>query len=445
MSEEALNLADRKLLRFGKKVYDFAFRDPRLDAKFNILEGTVRSGKTWGCNVKLFRLLSYPVKGHNVIFGVTKQTIKNNVLDDVFEIVGPKNYTFNRQTGELNLMGVPWLVIGAKDEGSEKFVRGLTVGRALGDELTLQPPSFVKMMQNRLSVEGARLYATTNTDSPLHFVKTDLLDNIGLRKSGDLWSEHFTLLDNPHNAPGYKESLERMYPPGSLYHQRFVLGLWVTGEGAIYKDVWSPALMYTRKSGPKHIHDAGSIAERYVGVDCGVDHPQIYLDGIDDGKVLWVDREYRWDSSITKRQKTDKQYADDLIEFLKKAPGAQTIIPPECASFRAELIQRGVWLTDADNEVLDGIKMVSSVMGLGLVRYRVEEQCRKSTVCICGTQCCAGLVAELVTYIWDAKARLRGVEQPLKVKDDGPDAKRYMIKTKFPAWRIAAASYEGAA
>jgi hypothetical protein len=386
--------------------------------------------------VKLVRLLSYKTEpgAHNIIFGVTKQTVKNNVLDDLFTLLGPSNYTFNRQSGELDMMGDKWLVFGAKDEGSEKHVRGLTIGKAVGDELTKIPPSFVQMVQNRLSVAGARFYGTTNTDTPFHYVKTDILDR--LDNSDLLWEQKFTLVDNPWNRPGYYEDLCKMYPPGSLYYQRFVLGLWVTGEGAIYKDVWSEELLYddepwTMTDGRPgrvcvpFLRNQNDIVERCVPVDCGVDHPQVYLDQIDDGKDIWFDREYVWDSKEKNRQKTDRQYREDLERFLKPAPNAQVILPPECASFEAELAQCGIWQDTADNEVLDGIKAVATMMALKRIHFH-RRNCPKT-------------IQGLQTYVWDAKASQRGIEQPLKQNDDCADAVRYGIRTKVPAWRLASA------
>ena len=414
---------------FGKKAYDFAFRSPEQDKLINILWGTVRSSKTWALMAKIVRLLSYKVDGHSLIFGVTKQTIKNNVLDDLFTLLGPDNYHYNRQSGELDLMGDPWLVVGAKDEGSEKNVRGLTVGKAVGDELTLIPPSFLKMVQNRMSVEGARMYGSTNTDSPFHYVKTDLLDR--LKDSGLLWEQKFTLEDNPHNRPGYKQDLEKMYPPGSLYHQRFVLGQWVTGEGSIYVSCWNDAeLCY---DGPCPV--GAGVGEETIAIDCGVTHRQVYLSFFDDGDTVYCDREYVWDSTETYRQKTDGQYADDLEAFMRgeaipsacvagrPCTGSLVLVPPECASFEAELALRGIWHIDADNDVADGIRMTSSLMAQRKIKFSRER--------------CPNTIKKLPAYSWDAKKAVRGIEEPLKQNDDEADVVRYFVKSRIPNWRIA--------
>lgn len=430
-----LPVEQRTIKPFGPKIARFARRTIQDDAPVNILEGAVRSAKTWGLHSKILQLSAMPVpKGIRVLFGATKTTIKNNVLNDLFAIVGDGNYGYNQQSGEMDIFGASWRVVGAKDEGSEKIIRGSTIACAVGDELVLIPRSFVMMLRTRMSVPMPRLYASTNPDTPFHYVKAELLDNEKMRAAGDLWSEHFILDDNPNlDPPDYKEQLERQFPVGSLYHQRFVLGLWVTGEGAIYKDVWNEDLLYDDEPWVMSNGKPGAVTparlripqegyvERYTPVDCGVDHPQVYLDILDDGTICWVDREYVWDSKVEGRQKTDRQYREDLQEFI--GPNAEVIVPPECASFEAELAQSGVWYCVADNEVLDGIKAVSTMMALK--RLRFHRRCKRT-------------VAGIQTHCWDQKAAARGIEQPLKVKDDEADTVRYGIRTKIPSWRLAA-------
>ena len=168
----------RKLLPFGEKANRFISRDPIYDAKINILEGSIRSSKTWALNVKLLRwLCKYRVAGKRIFTGVSKQAVYDHVLCDLFEMIGEKNYHYNRQSGELLLFGSKWLVIGAGDEGSEKRIRGETVGIAVCDEIVLMPRNFFLMLLSRLSPEGARLFGTTNPESPYHWLKTDVIDN----------------------------------------------------------------------------------------------------------------------------------------------------------------------------------------------------------------------------------------------------------------------------
>lgn len=446
---------ERTIKPFGPKIRELCAIPVEKDCPINVWEGAVRSAKTWGLHHKILGLshlnLQGKLGGRLILFGATKQTIFNNVLQDLFNIVGEGNYGYNRQSGEMDVFGAPWLVVGAKDEGSEKIIRGSTIGGAVGDELVLVQRTFFMMLRTRMSVNGARLYASTNPDSPYHYVKTELIDNKAMIASGDLRVTHFTLEDNPNlQPPNYRQMLERQFPPGSLFHMRFVKGLWVTGEGSIYKDVWGEHLMYqdepwTMSNGqpgavtPAHLRTERCV-ERAISTDCGTNHVQVYLDVIDDGDVLWFDREYWWDSSIAQRQKTDSEYRKDLQLFMKKAPDAKVIIPPECASFKAELVQAGIWHVDADNEVLDGIKMVSSMMGLRKMMFRRPPDGYLYDAAEPIHEHVGETIKDLQNYIWNPKAALRGEEEPVKHKDDGSDAVRYKVKTDIPAWRIAYAA-----
>ena len=359
--------------------------------------------------------------GRKLFTGVSKQSVYNNVLTDLFDLVGPRNYCYNRNTGQLKLYGTEWLVIGAKDEGSERYVRGLTVGLALCDELSLMPQSFFQMLLTRMSPEGARLYGTTNPDSPYHWLKTDYLDNVDLRAKNILWSDHFTMADNPNLPPEFLEAQKRLYR--GFFYKRFIEGLWVIAEGAIYKDSWSEDLLYDRQDEPIGLRGQGGYQQRIIAVDYGTTNPMVFLDIYDDGRLFWVTREYYWDSAVEMRQKTDAEYADDLAQFIGPHGGAKVIIDPSAASFKAEMLKRGIWHVDADNEVNEGIRITSMVLNQRLVRF-----CRQSA---------PRTIQEMQTYAWDAKAAQRGEEKPLKVHDHGPDAFRYFAKSEVPYWRLA--------
>jgi PBSX family phage terminase large subunit len=381
----------------------------------------VRSGKTWCLHPKALYCCAYHVGGRNVFTGVSKQSVYNNVLADLFDLVGPRNYCYNRNTGQLKLYGTEWLVIGAKDEGSERYVRGLTVGIAICDELSLMPQSFFQMLLTRMSPEGARLYATTNPDSPYHWLKTDYLDNVDLRSKNILWSDHFTMADNPNLSPEFLEAQKRLYR--GFFYKRFIEGLWVIAEGAIYKDSWSEELLYDQPDEPIGLRGPGGYQQRIIAVDYGTTNPMVFLDIYDDGRLFWVTREYYWDSVVEMRQKTDAEYADDLVKFIGPHANAKVIIDPSAASFKAEMLKRGIWHVDADNDVNEGIRITSMVLNQRLVRF-----CR---------QAASKTIQQMQTYAWDAKAAQRGEERPLKVHDHGPDAFRYFAKSEVPYWRLA--------
>jgi PBSX family phage terminase large subunit len=407
-------------INYGRRAERFAMQPPEEDCPINILEGAVRSGKTWSLIPKIFYACDYKIGGRKIITGVSKQSVYNNVLLDVFDWVGPENYNYNHSTGKLRLFDTEWLVIGAKDEGSERYLRGITVGIAICDELSLMPQSFFQMLLTRMSPQGARLYGTTNPDSPYHWLQTDYLDNEELKRNRTLWTDHFTMSDNPNLSPEFVAAQSRMYT--GFFYKRFIQGLWVLAEGSIYRDSWSDDLLYDQKDQPIGLQGAGGFHQRIIAVDYGTTNPMVFLDIYDDGKICWVTREYYWDSVAESRQKTDAEYADDLLQFIGPDRNAKVIVDPSAASFKAEMVKRGIWHQDADNDVNEGIRLTSMALNQRMLRF-----CRETT---------AKTVQEMQSYAWDAKAVQHGEEKPLKAHDHGPDALRYFVKSEVSSWRL---------
>jgi PBSX family phage terminase large subunit len=416
-----------KALNFGPRLASFAYRPPDEDRRLNILHGSVRSGKTWALHPKALYGCRYPVKGWRVFTGVTKATIFQNVLKDLFSIVGPRNYVYNHQSGYLKLCGSDWLVIGAKDEGSEKYVRGLTVGFAVCDEGTLMPEDFWNMLLTRMSPEGARLYATTNTDTPSHYIKAKVLDNEELRRAGLLWSMHCTMRDNPNLTPEFVSAQEKLFK--GLFYQRLILGLWVMAGGSIYGDAWNEKSTFVDSDLPEGFYGPGAHHQRVISIDYGTSCPFVALDWRDDGQVSWCVDEWRWDPGpeADQRQKTDAQYADWLGEKLRGDRNPQFVVDPSAASMKLELSSRGYWVTDAENDVKMGINRTAICLSRGLIRFH-RERCRQ-------------VIKDFEVYAWDPNAAKRGEEKPLHANSHSPDACRYYVATCVPQWRVLDPKY----
>jgi phage terminase large subunit len=182
-------------------------------------------------------------------------------------------------------------------------------------------------------------------------------------------------------------------------------------------------LLYDLADEPKSLRSADGCLQRFIAIDYGTANPMVFLDIYDDGQCFWVVREYYWDSATEMRQKTDAEYADDLVKFIGPRNDAKVIVDPSAASFKAEMMKRGIWHIDADNDVNEGIRVTSMVLNQRLVHF-----CRQTT---------QKTVQEMQTYAWDSKAAQRGEEKPIKIRDHGPDAFRYFAKTEVPFWRLA--------
>jgi PBSX family phage terminase large subunit len=404
---------------FGRKAWRFIKRSPAQDRKYTIAEGSVRSSKTFMSDAKLIIQYSqYDVPGKRFLAGISKETVHRNMLIDLFSIVGRDAYSYNMATGELWLFGKQYFVVGARDEASYKKILGSTIGLFIGDEIVEFPKSFLAQVWMRMSPDGARFLGTTNPGSPYAYLKNEVIDVFPPEK---LEVIHFTLDDNPNLSKEAKQDI--INSQTGVFKLRYIDGLWVSAEGAVYRDAWDDKFNTFDNPPPSLLNPGGrgGYVDHWFSVDPGVDHVQAHHEYYDDGDVIWVTREQCWDSRAERRQKTDGQYADDLEAF--GAMGCEVRLPPEAASLRAELLLRGFWVVDADNSVTSGIHTVSTLLAR-----------RKLRISRTG---CPRTVKRIPTYSWNDKSALRGVEEPLKKEDDECDSIRYGVYGKVPQWRVS--------
>ncbi len=384
--------------------------------RLTVCEGAVRSGKSIAADHAFVDLAMHGPDGNLLLTGKTQDTVKHNVIDPLIELFGDEVCHFKQGARELLLRGRGRerriYVVGANDERSEQKIRGVTLAGAYVDEASTVPESFWTMLLSRLSVEGARLIATTNPDSPMHWLKRRYLDRA---EELDIARFAFRLDDNPYLPASYLEALKREYT--GLWHRRFVLGEWVAAEGAVYDMLDLDA----------HVTDElPRIEDWWLFVDYGTANPfHALLAGIGADDRLYVAREWRWDSRERHRQLTDAEYSQRLRDWVAGgADGAHTlngkpapvplrmlICDPSAASFYAQL-RRDDWVRpkDAENDVLDGIRYTASLLAGD--RLRIHRSCEH-------------LLREISGYVWDPKAQERGSDAPLKVDDHGADALRY--------------------
>jgi PBSX family phage terminase large subunit len=388
----------------------------RARARINIWHGSVRSGKTIAsCLAFLLAVVAAPRSGLILICGRTLQTIERNILEPMQDpdLFGPiaKHIVHTRGSTTATILGRTVHLIGANDARSEGKLRGLTACLALVDEATLIPQAFWTQLLARLSVPGAQLLATTNPDSPRHWLKTEYLDRAG---ELDLAEWHFRLADNPSLSTAYVQSLKAEYT--GLWRRRMIDGAWVVAEGAIY-DMFDETKHVVAELPPIHRWIA-------AGIDYGTTNPFVaLLVGLGEDQRLYVTAEYRHDSRKAHRSLTDAEYDTALRAWLQEHNVAPewTVVDPSAASFVEQLHRTGMpGLAAADNTVVDGIRTVASLLSSG--QLLIHNSCQ-------------GLIDELSGYSWDPKASERGEDAPLKIDDHGPDALRYAIRSTEAVWR----------
>jgi len=376
------------------------------DARINIFEGPVRAGKTF---ISLLRWLEFcrnGAKGPLIICGRTDRTIKRNLILPLQELVG-SDLVYSAGKGELRLYDRLMYVVGANDERAEAKIRGSEFAGALVDETTLIPEGFFKMLLSRLSTKGAQLFASTNPDSPYHWLKADYIDN---RDELDLKVFSFSIHDNPSLDKTFIKEISKEYK--GLWYKRYILGDWALADGAVFDFFDEDLHVITRPTLPATYY--------IVGVDYGTTNPCVFtLIGYNSESYpnMWLEKEYYYDSKRHSRQKSDYEYTKDFEKFAEGHHIKKIYIDPSAASLRQEFKRNGIKnVYDAKNDVIPGIRFMGQLLTNGT--FKVCENCVET-------------IKEFSNYMWDSKASQQGIDKPIKRSDHCLDAARYALFTEF--------------
>lgn len=372
--------------------------------RINILEGSVSSGKTWISLVLwAFWVKTMPEDKLYMMCAKSLTTLKRNCLILLQDLVGENNFKFSIPAKEGELFGRKILFEGANDARSEAKIRGLTLQGAYCDELTQFPRDFFSMLLSRLRLPDAKLIATTNPDSPSHWLKTEYIDRAEQLNFLDV---KFLLDDNSTLPEDYVENIKREYT--GVFYERFILGLWVLAEGLIYPN-YQEAIAEAPNS---------PIEAKCLSIDYGTQNPFAALYWEKHGGVWYAVSEYYYSGRTTNKQKTDDEYGEDMDKFVEpyllQGEKLETIIDPSAASFIA-LLKKKNWskVRTADNAVEDGIRETASAMHRGLIKFSLTLKNWRN---------------ECESYVWE-----EGTEKPLKENDHLMDSMRYFVKTKHIA------------
>ena len=397
---------------FSPKQLDFIKNS---NAKMNIATGAVRSGKTIACTVAWINFLLQAPDVDYAMLGKSLGTLKRNVLNDLFDILGKENAKWiDRQQGEMQILGRRVYAIGAATEEAEERIRGATFGGAYCDEANVYPENVWMQLQARLSIPGARCFANCNPDSPYHWFYKEVLRNKKMDKK--IWK--FSMDDNLSLTDDYKRQLAAQF--SGVFKRRFIDGEWCVADGKIY-DTFDPS---------KHCVDTAEIIknmpeaarEYYIGCDQGTSTTCSWSAMLKDKRtgITYKIGEFYYEAKEQQKQKDDSQYFVDFRMFIDRfiPPKFQNKLPiygdPAASSWDAMLTNHGFNFHHADNDVVEGIKYVLMLLNNG--KYFIDKKCLKT-------------IEEYDNYSWDPKAQERGEDKPKKVFDHACDSDRYALYT----------------
>lgn len=363
----------------------------------------MRSGKTYSSIYAFLDFLKYGPPGDAMIIGVNRNSIHRNIITTLYRILGfpPPSIMSNK----TKLYGRDLYFVGAPDVSAVTTIQGSTLAMAYVDEATCIPEIFWKMLETRLSVPGARLFATCNPEGPAHWLKKEYLD----RNVHDLKWWQFTLDDNPSLDDDYKKEIKASF--SGMFYKRYILGEWALAYGAIY-DAYDENNEYMNPFPAPNYY--------IVGIDYGTTNATAaVLCAITPNKwpQIRVESEYYYDSAKKGRSKTDAELVKDIQEFIGYKNVSAVYVDPAAASFKVALRQSDIPVLDANNDVLPGIRTVSTfIAGKNIVIHKS----------------CTTLREHIQSYSWDPKAADRGEDNPIKKNDHILDALRYACYSAFP-------------
>lgn len=382
------------------------------DYSYLICDGAVRSGKTSLMMVGFVDDAMTRFNGRR--FGICGKTVdsatKNIVQPYMAMQYAQKSYRIKwsrtDKTMTVSKGGITnvFEVFGGKDESSYALIQGRTLAGCLIDEVVLQPRSFVDQAMIRCSVTGAKVWFSCNPAAPSHWFYTDWIKKAD---KGEINAKHihFVLRDNPGLSEETIQRYEKSF--SGVFYQRYVLGEWVAAEGLVYPFFSAGQDTYLFHGDASHVD-----GQFYVSIDYGTHNPcSMGLWVIHNGKALRIKESY-FDSRAERVQRTDEEHYAELERLTKGYYIQAVVVDPSAASFIETIRRHGRYLViPADNDVLNGIRCVASLMQAGLVT--IHESCTASR-------------REFGLYSWDDKAK---EDRVVKENDHAMDDIRYFCYT----------------
>lgn len=410
------------------KVLTWYMKDsPVKDKDIIICDGSVRAGKTVAMALSFIIWSNESFNGENLgLAGKTIGSLRRNVIQPLKRMLKSRGYSikenrtdnyltiskYNRKTGKTHSNF--YYLFGGKDESSQDLIQGITLAGILFDEVALMPESFVNQGTSRCSVEGSKIWFNCNPEGPYHWFKVEYLDKLADKNALHL---HFTMDDNLSLSDKVKQRYQRMY--SGVFYKRYILGNWVIAHGIIFD-------MFDEE---KHVEIINEPFDGYfVAVDYGTQNPCTFgLYGRYNVGYHLI-KEYYYSGKDTGKQKTDSEYCNDMKEFIGDINIDYIIVDPSASSFIAQLRKEKFKVIKANNDVLDGIRVIGSYLMEG--KFTIDPSCFDT-------------IKEFSAYMWDEKAAERGEDKPIKTSDHAMDRNRYAINTDRRIYRKDRKNYSG--
>ncbi|MDE7294897.1 MAG: PBSX family phage terminase large subunit [Oscillospiraceae bacterium] len=297
-----------------RQVWRESIFEPR---RWNISVGAVRSGKTYLDYFRIpYRVCHADKWGIIVLAGFTEGTLERNILAPMREMFGEKVVGRLGKGGKVRICGRECYAVGAYRSGMAERLRGASVSYCYGDEVTSWSEDFFIMLMSRLDRPGAVFDGSCNPASPFHWFKR-FIDREE-KEGGSIRVSRFTIDDNTALTEEFRENLKREYA-GSVFYDRYILGLWKSAEGAVYGEFANAPERFVIGSGKIKASD---IIMADIGVDFGGNGSAtaFNLTGYTAGyeKIITLDEFYR--KGVMSPKELEREFVSFARRAVKKYP-----------------------------------------------------------------------------------------------------------------------------
>jgi PBSX family phage terminase large subunit len=198
--------------------------------RWNFKVGAVRSGKTFQDKE---HLIPYRIRerigkdGIVLLVGVTEATLERNVLRPMRDKFGHQLVGRISQN-KVWLFGEECYALGAEKINQVSKIQGSSIKYCYGDEVAKWHRDVFDIIKSRLDQDYSLFDGTCNPEQANHWLKAFL------ESDADIYCQHYIIDDNTYLSKTFIENLKKEYA-GTVYYDRYILGLWVNAEGIIYR------------------------------------------------------------------------------------------------------------------------------------------------------------------------------------------------------------------
>ena len=311
--------------------------------RWNFKGGATRSGKTYLDFKWIIPLRIRERAGKDglaVILGVTKSTIERNVLEPMRNLYGDKLVGTISSDNTAWIFGEKCYCLAAEKVSQVSKIRGASIKYCYGDEVADWAEEVFALLKSRLDKEYSCFDGTYNPQYPNHWLKKFLDSN------ADIFSQVYTIDDNPFLPPSFVENLKKEYA-GTVFYDRYILGKWALAEGLIYPMFGDSCIV-------QDIPDAG---DYYISIDYGTHNPfsaglwcVTKTDAVRIGEYYYCGREER-------KEKTPEEYYSEVKRLAGGRDIKCLIVDPSADAFIATVKKHHDFkVRGAVNDVLPGIQ-----------------------------------------------------------------------------------------